>query len=157
MEIRTKSIAPEILLEQYRQILAEDPQARELPLLVTGNSMSPFLIGGRDTVFLSRLEREPRKGDILLYRRTPGGYVLHRVYRITGDNLTMLGDAQTLPEPGIRREQVIAVVTRVSRKGKELAPGSFWWVFFEKYWLRMVSLRHIVHNLYTCVRNRTDR
>ena len=53
----------------------------------------------------------------------------------------MVGDAQTRLEPGIRQDQVLAVVTAVRRKGKLLQKGNFWWDFFEKVWIRMVPLR----------------
>lgn len=34
-----------------------------------------------------------------------------------------------------------ALVTAVRRKGKLLQPGSFWWNFFEKLWIRVIPLR----------------
>lgn len=34
-----------------------------------------------------------------------------------------------------------ALVTAVRRKGKLLQPGSFWWNFFEKVWIRVIPLR----------------
>lgn len=149
MKTQTKTMQPEVLLEEYRQLLQDDPSIDALPLVITGNSMSPFLIHGRDTVFLSRLTRSVHRGDMLLYQRENGNYVLHRVFKAAPESLTMIGDAQTIPEPGIRREQVIAIVTRVVRKGKPLGPGSFWWVFFEKIWIRMVPLRKPIRCLYT--------
>ncbi|MBR5020759.1 MAG: S24/S26 family peptidase, partial [Oscillospiraceae bacterium] len=109
----------------------------------------PFLISGRDTVHLSRLERPARRGDILLYRRDNGDYVLHRVRRVEKDGtLTIIGDAQTELEHGIREDQIIAVVTSVIRKGKRMGPGDFWWEFFEKVWIRMIPLRRLVWRLY---------
>lgn len=150
MKTEQKTIAPELLLEEYRRLLQEEDGV-ELPLLVTGNSMSPFLIGGRDAVYLTRLERPARRGDILLYRRTGGGYVLHRVYRAGPEGLTMVGDAQQVLEPGIRQEQVLAVVHRAERKGKLLVPGSFWWDFFEKVWIRIIPARRILQGIYSKV------
>lgn len=138
-----KIVEPEVLLEEYRTLLREGGAAA-LPLTVSGWSMTPFLIHRRDTVYLSRLTRAPRRGDVLLYQRQNGAYVLHRVYKAESDSLTMLGDAQWLPEPGIREDQIIAIVTRVVRKGTPLAPGSFWWEFFEKVWIRVVPLRRII-------------
>ena len=45
----------------------------ELPLLVTGNSMVPFLLNRRSTVFLVREpDYVPRVGDIILCRRIDG-------------------------------------------------------------------------------------
>lgn len=141
MKTETKRMEPQILLEEYHRILEEEEEVAALPLTVTGNSMSPFLIHGRDTVYLSRLTRPPRRGDILLYRRSTGGYVLHRVYAVKKDGLTMVGDAQTALEPGIQERQVLAVVTAVLRKDIKLEPGSFWWMFFEKIWIRLLPVR----------------
>lgn len=151
MKTQRKILPPELLLEEYRKLLQEE-DVKELPLTVTGNSMSPFLIHGRDTVYLSRLTRPARRGDVLLYRRDNGGYVLHRVYAATSEEYTMVGDAQTELEPGIRPDQVIAIVTRVVRKDQELRPGSFWWDFFETKWLRMLPVRAPVHKLYSAIK-----
>ena len=149
MKSQVKTLAPEILLEEYRNLLAGEEKIEALPLVVTGSSMTPFLVGGRDRVFLSRLNRPAKPGDILLYRRRSGAYVLHRVYRAEAGKLTMVGDAQQELEPGIDPEQVIALVTRVERKGKLLGPGSFWWVFFEKVWIQVVPLRRMLWKLYS--------
>lgn len=145
-------MAPGELLEEYRRVLLEEDAVQSLPLIISGNSMSPFLIHGRDTVFLSRLTRSARRGDMLLYQRTNGSYVLHRVYAVTAEVYTMVGDAQTVLEKGIRPEQVIAIVTKVIRKGKCLEPGCFWWDFFEKIWIRMVALRRPIWKLYSLVK-----
>ena len=153
MQTRRTMLPPEVLLEEYRRILAEEPNVTGLPLIVTGGSMNPFLIQGRDTVYLSRLERPARRGDMLLYQRAGGQYVLHRVWKAEKDGtFTMVGDAQTELEPGIREDQIIAIVTSVVRKGKPMAPGGFWWEFFEKVWIRMVPLRPLFWRVYSRLR-----
>ena len=149
MKTQVKSIAPELLLREYSRILREKPDTKDLPLLISGNSMSPFLIHHRDTVYLSALTRPPRRGDIVLYQRRDGQYVLHRVYSLQGDTCTMLGDAQTQLEPGIGLHQIRAIVTGVRRKGKLLTPDSFWWLFFERIWIRIRPVRRPIHRLYT--------
>ena len=151
MKTQTKILPPELLLEEYRKLLQEE-DVKELPLTITGNSMSPFLIHGRDTVYLSRLTRPARRGDVLLYRRDNGAYVLHRVYAVTPETYTMVGDAQTELESGIRPDQVVAVMTRATRKDKELRPGDFWWDFFETTWLRFLPMRRPIHKLYTIIK-----
>ena len=150
METNLRIFSPDVLLEEYRELL-KDESVEALPLVISGNSMSPFLIHGRDTIYLSRLTRPVKRGDVLLYQRDSGAYILHRVYKIEGDSFTMVGDAQTELELGIRPEQVIAIMTSAERKGKKQAPGSFWWEFFEKIWIRMVPLRPIVRKIYTAV------
>ena len=150
METNLRIFSPDVLLEEYRELL-KDESVEALPLVISGNSMSPFLIHGRDTIYLSRLTRPVKRGDVLLYQRDRGAYILHRVYKIEDDSFTMVGDAQTELEPGIRPEQVIAIMTSAERKGKKQTPGSFWWEFFEKVWIRMVPLRPIVRKVYTAV------
>ena len=114
--------------------------------------MSPFLIHGRDTVYLARVQRPVRRGDMLLYQRETGSYVLHRVHSVKPEGFTMVGDAQTVLEPGIKPEQVIAIVTQVVRKDEIITPEGFWWKFFEKIWIRMVPLRPLVCRVYAFVR-----
>ena len=68
------------------------------------------------------------------------------------DSCTMVGDAQRIPEPGIRPDQICAVVTAVRRKGKLLQNGSFWWFFFERIWIRVVPLRPAVMKGYALIK-----
>lgn len=147
MERKIRVLPSEVLLEEYRKLL-ESRETEALPLVISGNSMSPFLVHGRDVVWLSKLERPAKKGDVLLYQRDSGEYILHRVMKADKNGYTMLGDAQTKPEPGIRPDQIIAVMSFAERKGKKQAPGSFWWEFFEKVWIRAVFLRKPAVKIY---------
>lgn len=134
--------------EQLAQYIRLIEEGLPIPLVVTGSSMSPFLVHERDTVNLSPVTRKLRRGDILFYRRTNGAYILHRIWRASGDEFTMVGDGQRELEPGIRQEQVLAVVTSCVRKGKVEQPGTFWWDFFEKFWIRVVPVRGILRKTY---------
>ena len=150
MERHQRVMQPEILLEEYRHLL-NDENITALPLVISGNSMSPFLVHGRDTVYLSRLDRPAKRGDVLLYKRESGAYILHRVYKVEKDSYTMVGDAQTQLEQGIRKDQIIAIMTSALRKGKLQKKGSFWWEFFEKLWIRIIPLRPILTKIYTYI------
>lgn len=145
MEYKVKVSDPEQVMEPLLALLEE---TAAVPLVISGGSMTPFLVHGRDTVFLSKVVDNPKRGDMLLYRRRDGSYVLHRVYRTEGERCTMLGDAQTMPEPGICRDQILAKVTAVRRKGKLLRNNSLLWQFFEKIWIRVVPLRPTLTRVY---------
>lgn len=145
MEYKVKVSDPEQVMEPLLALLEE---TAAVPLVISGGSMTPFLVHGRDTVFLSKVVDNPKRGDMLLYRRRDGSYVLHRVYRTEGECCTMLGDAQTMPEPGICRDQILAKVTAVRRKGKLLRNNSLLWQFFEKIWIRVVPLRPTLTRVY---------
>ena len=152
MEHKVKVLDPDALIPPLLELLEDTPS---VPLLISGNSMSPFLIHGRDTVYLSKITQPPKRGDMILYRRDSGRYVLHRVYQ-TGDTYTMVGDAQTQLEPGIRPDQMLAIVTAVCRKGKRMKKGSFWWDFFEKRWIRMVAMRPAIQAMYSRAKKLLD-
>lgn len=145
MEPKLKIVEPEALMTQLPELLEAAPS---VPLVISGNSMSPFLVHGRDSVYLSRVDSPLKKGDMILYRRDNGAYILHRICRAEGDRYDLVGDAQVLIERGIRADQVIARVTAVRRKGKLLKRGSFWWEFFEKIWLNLVPLRRQIIGAY---------
>lgn len=94
-------------------------------LVVTGNSMFPFLRHKQDAVFLVPAEGGIQVGDILFYLRGPETPILHRVHRLNSDGLLILcGDAQTGLEP-VRREQVLAKVSHVERGGKVISCGAW--------------------------------
>ncbi len=141
MEHKVKTLEPQQLMPQLLELLEV---TEPVPLVISGSSMTPFLVHSRDTVYLSKIRQPLKRGDMVLYRRSSGNYILHRIYRAEEDSYTMVGDAQFQLEPGIRPDQILAVVTAVRRKGKLLQKGSFWWTFFEKVWIRMVFLRPAV-------------
>lgn len=145
MESQTRVLPPEMLIPELLALLEETDS---VPLTISGNSMTPFLAHGRDTVFLSKVTRPLKKGDMIFYRRQNGQYVLHRICRVHPDSFDLVGDAQTYIETGIRPEQVLAVVNTVRRKGRLLEKGHFWWDFFEKFWLRIIPLRPLVCRIY---------
>lgn len=149
MEYNVKVVSPESVMEPLLGLLDETDC---VPLIISGNSMTPFLVHGRDTVYLSKAEMPLKRGDMVLYQRDNGAYILHRVLLVKDNLYTMVGDAQIHTEPGIRPDQIRAVVTAVRRKGKLLQKGNFWWEFFGKVWIRMVPLRPAVGKIYSTVR-----
>lgn len=138
MEHKVRCVPAEELMEDLLALLE---QTEPVPLVISGSSMVPFLVHGRDTVFLVKVKRPLKRGDMILYRRRSGQYILHRIYRVEQNTLTLTGDGQGQLEPGIRREQVLALVSAVRRKDKLLKPGNFLWDFYEKVWIRMLRLR----------------
>ena len=115
--MQENSVKLQDLIPVIEEILSTGGEFRIHP---QGVSMLPYLKEGRDSVMLSPLDRAPKRGDILLYRRTDGTLVLHRVVRVEEDgNLSMRGDNQYFIERGIRQEQVIATVKRFYRGERE--------------------------------------
>lgn len=148
MESNVKVLSPEALIPSLLELLDE---ADSVPLVISGSSMTPFLVHRRDTVYLSKIQRPLKRGDMILYRRDSGKYILHRIYRVESGTYTLVGDAQTALERGICPNQVLALVIAVRRKGKLLKPGSFWWEFFRRVWIHLVPLRPGIVAIYSGV------
>ena len=149
MNDNVKILPPEAAVERILTVMETGSSA---PLVISGNSMSPFLVHGRDTVYLTPPPKRLKKGDMILYRRDSGAYVLHRICAVEGETYCLIGDGQQEKEHGIRQEQVLALVTAVRRKGKLLKKGSFWWAFFEKLWLNVIPFRPAALKLYGSVK-----
>lgn len=84
-----------------------------------GTSMLPLIRYGKDAVLL-RTPEGLKKGDIILYRRDNGAFVLHRIIGENKAGLVLCGDNQYIKEPGIRRDQVIAVTDAILREGERV-------------------------------------
>ena len=112
-----------------------------------GFSMVPFMTGSRDEVNLVQIDGEIKRGDIVVYRRDNGVYVLHRIYKVRGNEYYLLGDAQTNIEGPLRREQIIAKVLSYYRKGKLITCQSKKEKFEYKLWFFLRPFRPMIIKL----------
>ncbi len=140
---------------EYMDIMREQVEAGKTGSFpVSGNSMSPFLIHGRDTVYFSKPTRALKRGDIVFFRRDDGSYVMHRIYKRDTDGFYIIGDNQTEMEGPVRDDRIFAIVTRAKRKGKLITPASPLWFIFAHIWINMIPFRHAVIDLYTRVNSK---
>lgn len=124
-----------------------------VPVPISGVSMRPFLRNA-DFAYLAPLPDRVKKGDILLFRRANGQYVLHRVYKILkGGNYLMLGDSQLTPEP-VDASQLRAKAAFVRCGGQDCRPGSFRWWFFACPWRILAPWRPQVAKLLALFRKK---
>ena len=147
-----KTVDIALLMEEYRMLL---DTVDLLPLQITGSSMTPFLAPKRDSVMLSKPKSPLRTGDMVLYQRDNGAYVLHRIVRQEQDGtFSIIGDGQDQIETGIRADQIFAVVQYAERKGKRQEPGCFWWDFFAHVWIRLIPQRARLRRIYSIGKRR---
>lgn len=106
-----------------------------------GISMLPMLRQGLDSVILSPLPPKLRKYDLPLYQRDDGHFVLHRVVK-TGETYTCIGDNQFELEPGLRHDQMIAIVTAFTRDGREIPVTDPAYRLYCRVWHHTRALRH---------------
>lgn len=111
----------------------------EAELTVTGRSMEPMLHDRRSRVRLCAPPEQLARGAVALYRRENGRYVLHRVAACRADGgYDFCGDAQWTLERGLRREQILAVVTEF-RRGSRWVPTTS--AVYGVYWRALLALR----------------
>ena len=113
-------------------------------LTITGTSMYPTILGGRDQVVLVRSEQPLKKGDLPLYRRDNGQFILHRIVSVERDGTyTCCGDHQWNKEKGIRSDQILAVTEKICRKGKWFPVNARGYVLWVRFWMRVLPIRKI--------------
>lgn len=134
---------------QYVSMLRElVRKGKEVSMLITGSSMSPFLLSHKDTICFKAPWRPLRRGDMVFYERQSGQFVMHRIYKVRDEGLYIVGDAQHEIEGPVNPNQVFGLVTKANRRGKWIGPEDIWWKFYAHIWIRLVGLRPMIFQLY---------
>lgn len=137
------SISMEQLLPLICESLSAGQSVRFFP---KGTSMLPMLRQGKDSVVLSPLPEKLRKFDLPLYRRSNGQYVLHRIIK-AGDSYTCIGDNQFEKEAGLRREQMIGIVTAFTRGDRQYSVSQWQYRLYCRLWHYSRGLRRLARGL----------
>ncbi|MEE0856332.1 MAG: nucleotidyltransferase family protein [Ruminococcus sp.] len=82
-----------------------------------GDSMYP-LIKPRDLLVIEAVKKPLKVGDVPLYKRDSGQYVLHRIVGIDSGEYSTKGDNRTFVEKGVTDKHIIGVLTAIVRNGK---------------------------------------
>ena len=127
----------EDLMPLIQEVLSAGQSVRLYPM---GTSMLPMLRQGVDSVVLSPIKEKLQKYDIPLYQRENGKYVLHRIIAV-GETYTCMGDNQLKPEPGIREDQLIAVVTAFYRRERAYSVANPIYRLYCRIWYYARHLR----------------
>lgn len=119
------------LMALVRERLDAGFKVRYLPF--QGVSMLPLLRQGRDAVELSPLPEKLRKYDIAVYQYPSGKYVMHRIVKVKPDCYICLGD-NTLAYETIAPEQMLGVVSAITRDGKRIEVSSPLYRLYCRVW-----------------------
>ncbi len=124
----------EFPLEEMMPLIMEHlSRGKSVRISPKGISMLPMIRPEIDCVVLSPVPQKLRKYDLPLYRRDDGKYILHRIVSVK-DNLCCIGDNQFEYENGVKRGQLIAVVTSFYRGNKEHSVKEFSYKFYCIFW-----------------------
>lgn len=116
-------------------------------LVVTGDSMYPTFRHRKDVVYLTPVQRELKRGDLILYQRSSGQYILHRIVSHPKDGKFICsGDNQWEKEP-VEASQVVALVDGFVRGGKRFAERHFGYRVWVGIWVLLLPVRRPIIKL----------
>ena len=143
--IREVQFPNAVLLPEVVRMLNE---GHSVTLRLRGFSMRPFLENNRDKALLKKAG-EVKVGDAVLAEIEKGKYVLHRIVKIEGDNVTLLGDGNLRPEH-CKTSDIRASVEGFYRKGKEKIDPTDGrkWKIYSFVWMRLRPLRRYLLAFY---------
>ena len=144
MEIRKLVIPNEVLLGQVADLVAS---GTNVTLLARGNSMLPFIIGDKDSVLL--IKPTPlKKGQIVLAEVVKGHYVLHRIIKIEGENITLMGDGNLCGTEHCKVSDVKALAIKVLKGEREIDCYTGWKMFEVRLWHLLLPIRRYLLAIY---------
>lgn len=116
----------------------------ELTYTNVGVSMLPMLRQGRDVFTVKKkTEERCRKYDVVLYRRPPNHYVLHRIVKVRENDYVICGDNCMNLEYGIKDEDIIGVLEEFVRKGHKISVDNFLYRSYSVIWCAIFPIRRI--------------
>ncbi len=83
---------------------------------VNGRSMLPFIVGGRESVILEK-PLAIQVGDVVLAYVENCRYVIHRIVKIDGEHVTLMGDGNLYGVEHCSRQDIKAAATYVVSAG----------------------------------------
>lgn len=109
----------------------------------SGISMLPLLRQRKDLFTMEKKQGRCEKYDVVLYKRYPESYVLHRVVEVREKDYVILGDNCLNKEYGIRDEDIIGVMTSFVRNGKEYSVSHRGYRVYAVVWFKLYPLRRL--------------
>lgn len=145
MEVVHKVLPNNEILRDLIQLVNE---GQRVVLPVKGNSMLPFIIGGRESVELVKPETVA-VGDVVLAWINGCRFVVHRIIRINDDQVQLMGDGNItadeycpLSDVKARAEYVIAP------NGKRRYLYTPQRLRFSRFWSKLLPVRRWILAIY---------
>lgn len=99
-----------------REILSGNP----VVTMTSGDSMEPLLLDHSTRVVIRKADGMLKKGDLPVYRRPSGQFVMHRIIRVKAPYYYTRGDNRYGLEQ-VPQKWVLGVVTEIYRKKRHFS------------------------------------
>lgn len=120
-------------------------EGRTVQVFPEGYSMYPMFLPGRDEAVIGPADiRRLRRGAVILYRRSGGPLVLHRLVRRDESGFYAVGDSQTEVEGPLSGDQIRGVLTAFVRKGRYIPVSNPLYRASAGLWLSLLPLRGLL-------------
>lgn len=125
-------------------------------MLVKGHSMLPFILGGLESVVLTK-PGTVKPGDVVLARLADGHFVLHRVMEVLPGRVELMGDGNLVGREVCRPEDVLARADEVvGEDGRHSRLDTPKMLRRARLWRRLLPVRRWILAVYkrTIIRNK---
>lgn len=134
------------MASEHKNISAKLELGDEISFLTRGGSMQPLFVQHRDVVNVCKVSVELKRGDVVLYpSKCSDELILHRIIKVSGDNLLIRGDNNYFNEHR-KTNEMVGIMTSFFRKGKYCDVNkSLKYKTYSFYILNTYLLRKIYH------------
>ena len=111
-----------------------------------GTSMLPLLKVGRDRVLLKKPIGRLKKGDVALFSRESGAYILHRVYKVYTNSYAFVGDNHFTLEYGVKDENILGIMVGYYKGDKFIdVEKSIKYKLYKLFWCNSLNFRRFLN------------
>lgn len=119
---------------------------RPVSAFTEGYSMEPLLYEGKTHVILKPVSGELSVGELPIYKREDGVFIIHRIIGVDAAHYYTRGDNCVTCEK-IPKEWMFGVVTEIFRNGKHIRVTDRGYRFYVKIWNFLYPLRKLRYHL----------
>ncbi len=124
-------------------------QGKVIQIKPQGYSMYPMFIPDRDSAIIVNFSTQKiKRGDVVLYRREESVLVLHRVVKVKGDGIYLIGDNQDRVEGPILKNQIKGILTAFIHNNKEISVYNPIYLLLSRAWLILIPCRKIIRKVF---------
>ena len=119
----------------FAEVQAQIRQGKKVKIRVRGNSMLPFIRNNDEALLIPPTPEHIKKGTPVVAQTDELGIVLHRIYHIEGNRITLLGDGNVNQFEHTSPDRIIATVSHYYRSKHTLKLDSWYMYLIGRLWM----------------------
>ena len=119
----------------FAEVQAQIRQGKKVKIRVRGNSMLPFIRNNDEALLIPPTPEHIQKGTPVVAQTDELGIVLHRIYHIEGNRITLLGDGNVNQFEHTSPDRIIATVSHYYRGKHTLKLDSWYMYLIGRLWM----------------------